>query len=99
MGFATAVVPVKLGCEAVVADWSRCTQNKSGGEKRNCYHLLTHQKVSRQALYCWVGRKVLSEIRINFLVNPVSAKNVQPEWPAVSQSVFLVSSLLLSRSV
>lgn len=29
MGFATAVVPVRLGCEAVVADWNRCTQNKS----------------------------------------------------------------------
>lgn len=30
MGFATAVVPVRLGCEAVVAGWNLCTQNKSG---------------------------------------------------------------------
>ena len=33
MGFATAAVPVKLGCEAVVADWNHCTQNKSGGRE------------------------------------------------------------------
>ena len=33
MGFANAVVPVKLGCEAVVADWSHCTQNKSRGRE------------------------------------------------------------------
>lgn len=32
MGFATAVVPVRLGCVAAVADWNRCTQNKN--EKR-----------------------------------------------------------------
>lgn len=29
MGFATAVVPVRLGCEAAVVDWSHCTQNKN----------------------------------------------------------------------
>lgn len=87
MGFATDAVPVKLGCEAVVADWSRCTQNKSRGEKRNCHHRLTRQKVPSQALHRSVGQKVLSEIRMNFLVNSVSAKNAQPEWPAISQSV------------